>query len=96
MLTKEAQQALISQETVGSRIITVKFRTKMKNVNIEVVQCSAPTHDAEERKDFYNRLQSELDKQRKKDLKILMGDFNAKTGTSNSGFEHVMGKHGLE
>ena len=40
MLTKEAQQALISWEAVSSRITTAKFRTK--NTNIKVVQYYAP------------------------------------------------------
>ena len=71
MLTKEAQRALISWETVSSRF----------------------TNDAEEEKkdDFYNRLHKQTDKS----LKVLMGDFNAKTGADNRGYEHVMDKQGL-
>ena len=46
MLTNEAQRALISWEVLSSRIITIKFRTKMKNIHI--MQCYAPTNDAEE------------------------------------------------
>ena len=74
MPTNEAQRALISWEAVSSRIITAEFRTKMKNINIEVVQCYAPTNDTEDEKEnFYNRLQCVLDKQRKQDLKLLTG-----------------------
>lgn len=29
------------------------------------------------------------------DLTILMGDLNAKVGNDNTGFERVMGRHGL-
>ena len=36
-----------------------------------------------------------LHKHRETDLKILIGDFNAKTGGNNSKFERVMDKHGL-
>ena len=62
MLAKKAQEALIRWEAVSSRIITAKFRTKMKNINIDVVQCYAPTNDAEDEKkeEFYDRLQSVL------------------------------------
>ena len=68
----------------------------MKNVNIKGAQYDAPTKDAEEKKDFYNRLESELEKQRGIDMNLLMGDFNAKKGAyNNSGYEHVMDKHGL-
>ena len=44
---------------------------------------------------FYNRLQSMLDKCRDKDVIILMGDFNAKIGTDNNGYEEIMGTQGV-
>ena len=55
------------------------------------------TNDSdEETKDrFYSRLQSILDKCREKDVIILMGDFNAKIGTDNNGYEEVMGTQGV-
>ena len=94
MLTKEAQWSLVSWEAVSSRVITTKFRAKMKNINIEVaLLCSHPTNDADE--NFCNRLQSVLDNQREKNIKLLMVDFSARIGAGNSGYEHVMGKHGL-
>ena len=51
----------------------------MENFNVEVGQYYAPTNDAEEerKEDFYNRFQSVVDNQKEKDLKMLMGDFNA-------------------
>ena len=30
-----------------------------------------------------------------RDVNILMGDFNAKIGQDNTGYEEVMGRHGL-
>ena len=37
-----------------------------------------------------------LDRRGTKDITILMGDFNAKTGMVNTGYEDIMGAHGLE
>ncbi|XP_078685571.1 uncharacterized protein LOC144918578 [Branchiostoma floridae x Branchiostoma belcheri] len=94
----EAQRALIGWEPVSSRIITAKFATKKSNINLHVIQCYAPTNDAEEEKKdaFYQQLQAVLDRRRNKDITILMGDLNAKIGSDNTGHEEVMGKEGLD
>lgn len=44
---------------------------------------------------FYNQLQQLLQARKEKDITILMGDMNAKVGNNNSGYQLVMGKHGI-
>nr|KAG5694141.1 hypothetical protein BaRGS_001468 [Batillaria attramentaria] len=45
--------------------------------------------------DFYQQLQTVIDRGGAKDMTILMGDFNAKIGSDNTGYENTMGTHGL-
>ena len=58
--------------------------------------CYAPTEVAEmEVKDsFFDQLQSVIDAQRGGDHIILIGDFNAKVGSDNSGYEQCIGREG--
>ena len=97
MLAPEAHAALISWEPVNSCIITAKFTTKTKDIRLNIIQCYVPTNDAEEEKkdDFYQQLQSVLDRRGAKDITILMGDFNAKIRMDNTGYEDIMRTHGL-
>ena len=97
MLSKAAQKALIGWEAHGPRIIAASFHTKERRISMDVIQCYAPTNDSEDevKDQFYNRLQSVIDNFPERDVTILMGDFNAKIGSDNIGYEEVMGQHGL-
>lgn len=46
-------------------------------------------------KKFYNRLWSVVRTFSRRDINIFMGDFNAKVGRDNRGFEDIMGQQGL-
>nr|KAG5691850.1 hypothetical protein BaRGS_033454 [Batillaria attramentaria] len=60
-----------------------------KDIKLNIIQCYAPTNDAEEEKkdDFYQQLQTVIDRGGAKDMTVLMGDFNAKIGSDNTGYE---------
>lgn len=97
MLTKMAQRPLIGWEAHGPRIIMACFRTTNRRIIMDVIQCYAPTNESDEniKEDFYNRLQTIIQARPRRNIIFTMGDFNAKIGSNNQGYEEVMGKQGL-
>jgi endonuclease/exonuclease/phosphatase family metal-dependent hydrolase len=95
LINKLIRNSIISYKFISERILLLRIRCKVRNLT--VVQCYAPTEDAEEevKQAFYDMLQKTLTETPKKDMKVLMGDFNAKVGSDNDTIENVMGKHGL-
>ena len=97
MLSKKAAKALLEWEPAGPRIISARFRTNKKRINLHVINCYAPTNDKDEetKEQFYTRLQASLDKTKEKDITVLMGDFNAQIGDDNIGYTEIMGNEGI-
>ena len=78
---------------VSDRIIAARFRAQPY---ITVIQVYAPTAASteEDLEDFYNNLTETVEEVPKQEILIVMGDWNAKIGRENSGWEKVMGKFG--
>ena len=97
MLSHQAYNALIGWDALGPRMMHASFKTKMEKIQLKIIQCYAPTNDKDEgtKEDFYNKLQTVLVEMKEKYVTILMGDFNAKIGSNNRGYEEVMGTNGI-
>ena len=76
---------------------TAKFKTSHKRIALNIIQCYTPTNDADEelKEEFYQMLEKTTRKSSEKDITILLGDMNATVGNENTGYEQVMGKHGI-
>lgn len=94
LLSPRARRSLIGCSPVNSRIITARF--KAQPTNLTIIQVYAPTSASteEEIDEFYNDIEKVIKDIPKKDLMILTGDWNAKVGNDNTGWEEVMGRYG--
>ena len=94
MLSAETTKPLMEWELINARLIAARFYGTPTNISI--IQGYAPTNDAEPegKAEFYDILQSTIDTIPKRDLVIIMGDFDGKISSDNTGREQVMGGHG--
>ncbi|CAF3366853.1 unnamed protein product [Rotaria sp. Silwood2] len=94
LLSTKAKKSLMSYNPINSRIIMARFNATPFNVTI--IHAYAPTSDSSEDdiETFYNCVEEAIEKVPKKDVIIITGDWNAKVGTDNTGWESVMGRYG--
>src|SRR5205807_775345 len=94
LLSTKARKSLMGYNPINSRLITARF--KATPFNITIINVYAPTSDASEEdiETFYDNLEDAVARTPKKDMLIITGDWNAKVGNDNTGWESVMGRYG--
>ena len=93
MVNKRVRNAVLGSDLKNDRMISVHFQGKP--FNITVIQVYAPTSNAEEVEveRFYEDLQDLLELTPKKDVLLIIGDWNAKVGSQET--PGVTSKFGL-
>ena len=93
MVNKRVRNAVLGCSLKNDRMISVRFQGKP--FNITVIQVYAPTSNAEEAEveQFYEDLQDFLEQTSKKDVLLIIGDWNAKVGSQET--PGATGKFGL-
>lgn len=85
-MSRNAEKPLIRWEPINEKIITARFKTANKCMHLNIIQCYAPTNEAEgeTNESFHARLEDTIRKPSLKGVTVLMGDFNAKVGSNNT------------
>ena len=93
IIEKSLKNSITERRQVSNRILAIRLHTKIRKIS--VVQCYAPTEvSIDDKKDeFYAQLTTTLSSIPKKDIIMLMGDFNAKIG--NEKVTGVTSNHGM-
>lgn len=94
-LSKRVKNSLISYTPVSERIITARLHSR--HINITFVVAYAPTNSYSDhlKDEFYQQLNATFSDLPRHDIKILLGDFNAKLGTDYHLWPGIIGKHSL-
>uniref|UniRef100_A0A8C4SJN8 Endonuclease/exonuclease/phosphatase domain-containing protein n=1 Tax=Erpetoichthys calabaricus TaxID=27687 RepID=A0A8C4SJN8_ERPCA len=94
LFSKKAVKSLIDWNPASPRIISARLTGQGHNITI--IQAYAPTtsHSDEAVNHFYQTLQQVIDKAPRRDVKIIMGDFNAQVGIDHDTWKGVLGHFG--
>jgi hypothetical protein len=93
-VNKKIAESVISFEAKGERMCNIRLRGKFKNISI--ISFYAPTEEAEDdvKDHFYELLEEQVEKLPSYDIKIILGDANAKVGREDI-WKPAIGKESL-
>nr|VZI21112.1 unnamed protein product [Spirometra erinaceieuropaei] len=94
-LSQQADLALLAWEPVNDRMAYVQLKGHFTNISIVAVY--APTSAAEQRdkEAFYSQLQALVERLPRRDLLIVAGDWDGRTGPGDPTTSHLLGRFGL-
>lgn len=94
LVDNKYKAAVINFNPVNERMCTLRMKAHFFNITLVCVY--APTEDEEDevKDEFYAQLEQELEGIPRNDVKIVIGDFNAKVGKEET-FRETVGKESL-
>ena len=95
LLSKRAVGALMGYNPINDRLLQARFDGYPRKITIIVAYAPTSDCDTEVIEKFYGQLQEAIRSIDKEDMKFIIGDWNAKIGKENSGYEDVMGTNGI-
>lgn len=96
-LTQNINKSVLGYNPVSDRIMTMRLNTRPCRVNLVVVYAPTSQSSEVESEDFYKLLEDTLRTLPGRDITILLGDLNAKVGSTlhDDQLRDIVGKYGL-
>ena len=94
LLREHAKRSLKSWLPISPRLLTARLTHRHGHLSIVVAYAPTEGSSTEDKDNFYDQLYSIFCNIPPHDQLVLIGDFNAVTGTSRIGFETVIGNFG--
>ena len=79
---------------IDERIMLVRLKHSLGFISLIAVYAPTEMSDLEEKDLFYTKLDSVVDQCPSRDTLLVLGDFNAVTGTDREGYRECVGPHG--
>ena len=93
-VSSRLQPSVVNIIPVDERIMQLRLKHTWGFMYLVAVYSPTELSGADEKEIFYTKLDSVLDQCPRRDTLIVLGDFNAVTGTERAGYELCVGSHG--
>ena len=93
-ISSRLQSSVVRVTPVDERIMLVRLRHTLGFISLIAVYAPTEVSVPEEKDLFYAKLDSVVEQCPSRDSLIVLGDFNAVTGTERAGYELCVGPHG--
>ena len=84
LVHKNTSKAVLGCTFISSRIISIRISSSPFNITIFQVYAPTTDYSDDDIEVFYQDIQEQYDKAPKKDIKIVLGDFNARVGKDSA------------
>jgi exonuclease III len=94
LLHKSMKPNVINFTAINDRMCSMRLRAKLFNVTIFCVYAPTEETEEEEKDKFYTKMEEEINKVQRHDVKMILGDLNAKIGREEV-YRSTIGKASL-
>lgn len=80
LVSKKMKYTIIGFKNINERLCTIRVRGKFRNISLINVHAPTEESSSDDKEEFYDLVEQALDACPKYDVKIILGDLNAKIG----------------